>query len=55
MSNIQSVNEFVIKFGNVNVTGSASTNNLFAKAVFRMWIPVSPKNIFHSKIQAPPS
>ena len=55
MSSIQSVNEFVIKFANVNGTGSASANNLFAKAVFRMGIPVAPKNIFPSNIQGLPT
>ena len=42
---IESVNDFVIKFANVNGTGSASANQMFAKAIFRMGIPVSPKNI----------
>ena len=55
MKNIKSVNEFVIKFANVNGTGSASANNLFAKALFRMGIPVSPKNIFPSNIQGLPT
>lgn len=55
MSAIQSVNEFVIKFANVNGTGSASANNMFAKAIFRMGIPVSPKNIFPSNIQGLPT
>ncbi len=49
------VNDFVIRFANVNGTGSASANNLFAKAVFRMGIPVSPKNIFPSNIQGLPT
>ena len=39
------INDFVIKFANVNGSGSASANSLFAKAVFRMGVPVSPKNI----------
>ncbi len=52
---IQSVNDFVIKFANVNGTGSASANNLFAKALFRMGLPVSPKNIFPSNIQGLPT
>ena len=43
MKRIESINDFVIKFANVNGTGSASANNLFAKALFRMGIPVSPK------------
>jgi 2-oxoglutarate ferredoxin oxidoreductase subunit alpha len=51
MANIKSTNEFVIKFANVNGTGSASANNLFAKAVFRMGVPISAKNIFPSNIQ----
>ncbi|NNL10674.1 MAG: 2-oxoacid:acceptor oxidoreductase subunit alpha [Pseudomonadales bacterium] len=55
MNAISSVNEFVIKFANVNGTGSASANNMFAKAVFRMGIPVSPKNIFPSNIQGLPT
>jgi 2-oxoglutarate/2-oxoacid ferredoxin oxidoreductase subunit alpha len=52
---IESVNDFVIKFANVNGTGSASANNLFAKALFRMGLPVSPKNIFPSNIQGLPT
>ncbi len=52
---LESVNEFVIKFANVNGTGSASANNLFAKALFRMGLPVSPKNIFPSNIQGLPT
>lgn len=55
MKPIESVNDFVIKFANVNGTGSASANNLFAKALFRMGIPVSPKNIFPSNIQGLPT
>ena len=50
MKSIKSVNDFVIKFANVNGTGSASANSLFAKAIFRMGVPVSPKNIFPSNI-----
>ncbi len=49
------VNNFVIRFANVNGTGSASANYLFAKAIFRMGIPVSPKNIFPSNIQGLPT
>ncbi len=48
-------NEFVIKFANVNGTGSASANTLFSKAVFRMGVPISPKNIFPSNIQGLPT
>jgi len=55
MGAIESVNEFVIKFANVNGTGSASANNLFAKSVFRMGVPVAPRNIFPSNIQGLPT
>ena len=49
------VNDFVVKFANVNGSGSASANSMFAKAVFRMGIPVSPRNIFPSNIQGAPT
>jgi 2-oxoglutarate ferredoxin oxidoreductase subunit alpha len=49
------VNDFVVRFANVNGTGSASANTLFAKAIFRMGIPVSAKNIFPSNIQGLPT
>lgn len=55
MKSIKALNEFVIRFANVNGTGSASANGLFVKAVFRMGIPVSPKNIFPSNIQGLPT
>lgn len=54
-SSLPKVNDFVIKFANVNGTGSASANHLFAKSVFRMGIPVSPRNIFPSNIQGLPT
>ena len=49
------VNNFVIKFATVNGSGSASANMLFAKSLFRMGLPVSPKNIFPSNIQGLPT
>ena len=49
------VNDFVVKFANVNGSGSASANNLFARAIFRMGVPVSPRNIFPSNIQGLPT
>ena len=49
------INDFVVKFANVNGSGSASANNMFAKAIFRMGIPVSPRNIFPSNIQGSPT
>ncbi len=52
---IQSINDCVIRFANINGSGSASANNLFAKAIFRHGVPVSPKNIFPSNIQGLPT
>jgi 2-oxoglutarate ferredoxin oxidoreductase subunit alpha len=52
---ISATNDFVIRFANVNGSGSASANNLFSKAVFRLGVPVSSKNIFPSNIQGLPT
>ena len=52
---IQSVNDFVVRFANVNGSGSASANEMFARAVIRMGIPVAPRNIFPSNIQGLPT
>ena len=49
------VNDFVVKFANVNGSGSASANGLFARAVLRMGVPVSARNIFPSNIQGLPT
>ncbi|MFI4969092.1 MAG: 2-oxoacid:acceptor oxidoreductase subunit alpha [Lysobacterales bacterium] len=55
MKPIAAINDFVIKFANVNGSGSASANELFAKAILRMGVPVSPRNIFPSNIQGLPT
>ncbi len=55
MSKINTINDCVIRFANINGTGSASANHLFAKAIFRLGVPVSPKNIFPSNIQGLPT
>ncbi|HEY0857892.1 MAG TPA: 2-oxoacid:acceptor oxidoreductase subunit alpha [Albitalea sp.] len=52
---IRSVNDFVVKFANVNGSGSASANELFARSLLRMGVPVSPRNIFPSNIQGLPT
>jgi 2-oxoglutarate ferredoxin oxidoreductase subunit alpha len=49
------VNDFVVRFANVNGSGSASANELFARAVLRMGVPVAPRNIFPSNIQGLPT
>jgi 2-oxoglutarate ferredoxin oxidoreductase subunit alpha len=55
MTPISATNDFVVKFANVNGSGSASANELFAKAILRMGVPVSPRNIFPSNIQGLPT
>ncbi len=55
LTNETKVNDFVVRFANVNGTGSASANFLFTKAIFRMGIFVTPKNIFPSNIQGLPT
>src|SRR5205823_5919513 len=52
---IAAVNDFVVRFANVNGSGSASANELFARAILRMGVPVSPRNIFPSNIQGLPT
>src|SRR5947199_4882623 len=52
---VSSVNDFVVRFANVNGSGSASANEMFARAVLRMGIPVAPRNIFPSNIQGLPT
>jgi 2-oxoglutarate/2-oxoacid ferredoxin oxidoreductase subunit alpha len=49
------VNDFVVKFANVNGTGSASANSLVMKTIFRMGVPVTGKNYFPSNIQGLPT
>ncbi len=48
-------NDFVVKFANVNGSGSASANSMFAKSVLRMGVPVAARNIFPSNIQGLPT
>ena len=55
MIDLKGINDVVIRFATVNGTGSASANNMFAKAVYKMGVPVTPKNIFPSNIQGLPT
>jgi 2-oxoglutarate ferredoxin oxidoreductase subunit alpha len=55
MTPITATNDFVVKFANVNGSGSASANELFARSILRMGVPVSPRNIFPSNIQGLPT
>jgi 2-oxoglutarate ferredoxin oxidoreductase subunit alpha len=52
---IESINDFVVRFANVNGSGSASANQLFARAILRMGVPATPRNIFPSNIQGLPT
>jgi 2-oxoglutarate/2-oxoacid ferredoxin oxidoreductase subunit alpha len=49
------VNNFSITFSTVNGSGSATANTTLLRAIFRMGIPVSGKNIFPSNIQGLPT
>ena len=55
IQSIQSCNDFVIKFANINGSCSASANELFARAIMGMGVPVAPRNIFPSNIQGMPT
>jgi 2-oxoglutarate ferredoxin oxidoreductase subunit alpha len=55
MKPLTGVNDFVVKFANVNGSGSASANGLFVKSILRMGVPVSARNIFPSNIQGLPT
>jgi len=52
---IRATNDFVVKFANVNGSGSASANGMFAKSIIRMGVPVAARNIFPSNIQGLPT
>jgi 2-oxoglutarate ferredoxin oxidoreductase subunit alpha len=54
MSDVK-INDFVVKFANVNGSGSASANGMFARSVMRMGVPVAARNIFPSNIQGLPT
>ncbi|HEX3888626.1 MAG TPA: 2-oxoacid:acceptor oxidoreductase subunit alpha [Phenylobacterium sp.] len=49
------INDFVVKFANVNGSGSASANGMFAKSILRCGVPVAARNIFPSNIQGLPT
>jgi 2-oxoglutarate ferredoxin oxidoreductase subunit alpha len=49
------VNDFCITFSTVNGSGSATANITLMRALFKMGIPVSAKNIFPSNIQGQPT
>jgi 2-oxoglutarate ferredoxin oxidoreductase subunit alpha len=52
---IAATNDFVVKFANVNGSGSASANEMFARSIMRMGVPIATRNIFPSNIQGLPT
>ena len=55
MKPMERINDFVVRFANVNGSGSASANRLFAQSILRMGVPATPRNIFPSNIQGLPT
>src|SRR6266498_1328579 len=51
----EKVNDFSISIATVNGSGSQTANGLLARAMFKMGIPVSPKNLFPSNISGLPT
>lgn len=49
------VNDFTIQAATVNGSGSQSSNLVLTRALFRMGIPVAPKNVFPSNIEGLPT
>src|SRR5688572_25380484 len=49
------VNDFSITIGTKNGSGSSTANNTILRAIFKMGIPVSGKNLFPSNIQGLPT
>jgi 2-oxoglutarate ferredoxin oxidoreductase subunit alpha len=55
MINNKVVNDFSITVGTVNGSGSSTANTTILRALFKMGIPVSGKNLFPSNIQGQPT
>ena len=49
------INDFTINVATVNGSGSASSNTIVAKSIFRMGVPITPKNLFPSNIAGLPT
>lgn len=49
------VNDCVIRIATANGSGSQSANNILMRAIFRMGVPVSSKNLFPSNIEGLPT
>jgi len=55
VENKKIINDFCITFSTINGSGSATANTTLMRALFKMGIPVSGKNIFPSNIQGQPT
>jgi 2-oxoglutarate ferredoxin oxidoreductase subunit alpha len=51
----RSLNDFTIRVATVNGSGSQSSNLVLTNAIFRLGIPVAPKNVFPSNIEGLPT
>ncbi len=49
------INDFTIRVATVNGSGSQSSNLVLTNAIFRLGIPVAPKNVFPSNIEGLPT
>ena len=49
------INDLTIRVATVNGSGSQSSNLILTNAIFRMGIPVAPKNVFPSNIEGLPT
>jgi len=49
------INDFSVTFSTINGSGSATANNTILRAISKMGIPVSARNIFPSNIQGLPT
>src|SRR4029453_2600032 len=52
---LNKINDFVVKFANVNGSGSPSAHRPFARSILRMGVPIASRNIFPSNIQGLPT
>ena len=55
MADGEVVNDFTIEVATVNGSGSQSSNLVLTRAIFRMGVPVAPKNVFPSNIEGLPT
>ena len=51
----QIINDLTIQAATVNGSGSQTANLVLTRAIFKMGIPVAPKNVFPSNIEGLPT